>query len=200
MSPEKILNVDLFYLPKCTALFLVNFWTWEPVSNFRLNRFLYRRGLTGKFILAWRVLKSVVLTRGFFLYSSLSFPGKLRTSSQYNWLATSRLLDRCTGIAEVGARIRTSLWSFQVWSLLHLVEYLAAIIFSLFTKPSIALSSKVDIPSRTWSQNAYRNKFCWSSIGKLQLTVVLFNTGLQGTDGISYPCLRTKLYYDFNKG
>ena len=40
--------LTLSYLPKCTE-FLIDFRKQEPVSNCRLNRFLCRGGLTGKF-------------------------------------------------------------------------------------------------------------------------------------------------------
>ena len=49
MSPKKILNVDLSCLPKCADFFTIDFRKQETVSNFRVNRFLYRGGLTGKY-------------------------------------------------------------------------------------------------------------------------------------------------------
>ena len=49
MSPKKILNVDLSCLPKCADFFNIDFRKQETVSNFRVNRFLYRGGLSGKF-------------------------------------------------------------------------------------------------------------------------------------------------------
>ena len=48
MSPKRILNVDLSYLLK-NAEFFIDFRKYEPVSNFKLNRFLYRVSLTDKF-------------------------------------------------------------------------------------------------------------------------------------------------------
>ena len=48
ISPKRILNVDLSSLPKCTEYFNIDFRKQETVSNFRVNRFLYRGGLTGK--------------------------------------------------------------------------------------------------------------------------------------------------------
>ena len=49
MSPKRILHVHLSDLPKCRELRFIDFRKYEPVSNFRLNRFLYRGCLTGKF-------------------------------------------------------------------------------------------------------------------------------------------------------
>ena len=49
MSPKRILNVDLPCLPKGAEFFNIDFRKQEPVSNFRLNRFLYRWGPTVKF-------------------------------------------------------------------------------------------------------------------------------------------------------
>ena len=49
MSPKRILNVESAYLPKCTELLKRLFRKQDPVSNFTLNRFLYRGGLTGTF-------------------------------------------------------------------------------------------------------------------------------------------------------
>ena len=48
MSPKRILNVELSYLPKCTE-FVIDFRTSERFQKFRVNRFLHRGGLTGKF-------------------------------------------------------------------------------------------------------------------------------------------------------
>ena len=48
MSPKRILNVDLPYLPKCTE-FVKDFRKSERFQKFRLNRFLHRGSLTGKF-------------------------------------------------------------------------------------------------------------------------------------------------------
>ena len=48
MSPKRILNVDLSYLLK-NAEVLIDFRKYELVSNFRLNRLVYRGGLTDKF-------------------------------------------------------------------------------------------------------------------------------------------------------
>ena len=48
ISPKRILNVDLSSLPECTEYFKIDFRKQETVSNFRVNRFLYRGGLTGK--------------------------------------------------------------------------------------------------------------------------------------------------------
>ena len=45
MSPKRILNVALSYLPKCSGSLFINL-AKELVSNFRLKRFLYRGGLT----------------------------------------------------------------------------------------------------------------------------------------------------------
>ena len=49
MSPKRILHVHLSDLPKCRELRFIDFRKYEPVSNFMLNRFLYRGCLTGKF-------------------------------------------------------------------------------------------------------------------------------------------------------
>ena len=48
MSPKRKLNADLSYLPSVQNFF-VDFRKQESVSNLRLDRFLYRVSLTGKF-------------------------------------------------------------------------------------------------------------------------------------------------------
>ena len=45
MSPKRILNVDLSDIYLSVQNFSIDFRRQEPVSNFRLNRFLYRGGL-----------------------------------------------------------------------------------------------------------------------------------------------------------
>ena len=50
---------------------LKDFIKEEPVSNFMLNRFLYRGGLIGKFK-PTRFLKNKVLRRGVLLYHKIS--------------------------------------------------------------------------------------------------------------------------------
>ena len=37
MSPKRILNVELSYLPNCTEIFFIGFRKKEPVSNLRLK-------------------------------------------------------------------------------------------------------------------------------------------------------------------
>ena len=49
MFAKRILYVHLSDLPKCRELCFIDFRKYEPVSNFRLNRLLYRGCLTGKF-------------------------------------------------------------------------------------------------------------------------------------------------------
>ena len=65
MSPKRILHVHLSHLPKCRELCFIDFRKYEPVSNFRLNRFLYRGCLTGKFS-PNRFLKTMFLVAGFY--------------------------------------------------------------------------------------------------------------------------------------
>ena len=65
LSPKKILKVDLSYFPNCTERFFIDLRKYEPVSNFRLNRFLYGGGLSGK-ILYQQVHKNQVRSCGLF--------------------------------------------------------------------------------------------------------------------------------------
>ena len=70
MSPKRILNVDVSNCPSVQNR-LKDFIKEEPVSNFMLNRFLYRGGLIGK-IQPTRFLNNQVLRRGFLLYQKIS--------------------------------------------------------------------------------------------------------------------------------
>ena len=46
MSPKRILHVDFNILfAQEYRIFFIDFIKEKPVSNFRLNRFVYRRGL-----------------------------------------------------------------------------------------------------------------------------------------------------------
>ena len=67
MSLKGILNDDIFYLPKCTDFF-TDFRKLDPVSNFKLNRFLYTVGVSGKFK-PNRFLKCRLLVAGFYCMS-----------------------------------------------------------------------------------------------------------------------------------
>ena len=73
MSAKRILNVDLSYFPTCTELFFIDLRKYEPVSNFRLNRFLYRGGLSGKIYIN-RFIKTRFVVAGYLLlYKGFSF-------------------------------------------------------------------------------------------------------------------------------
>ena len=61
-SSKRILNAHLF--AQVTLFLFIDFTKKEPVSNFRLNMFLYRRGLTGKFQLK-RLKNNVLISRVF---------------------------------------------------------------------------------------------------------------------------------------
>ena len=72
-SPKRILNVDLSYFPTCTELFFIDSRKYEPVSNFRPNRFLYRGGLSGKIYIN-RFMKTRFVVAGYLLlYKGFSF-------------------------------------------------------------------------------------------------------------------------------
>ena len=73
LSPKKILKVDLSYFPNCTERFFIDLRKYEPVSNFRLKRFLYRGGLSGKIYIN-RFIKTRFVVAGYLLlYKGFSF-------------------------------------------------------------------------------------------------------------------------------